>query len=137
MITYGDESIQKIEALHNLGRTVFALGDFKESFNIAKQIVELHEKLDGPEHIKTGRALSNLGVSAFKYNKQRECELAMLRSLYIFEEEYGVESKEVLLHRGRMMTFKVPDGEFTEGLSHDEYVAELKREERKRRQTSA
>ena len=54
-----------------------------------------------------------------------ECNLALRRGLHILIKIYGRESKEVLMQRGRMLTYHVPDSEHSEGLSYQEYLEEL------------
>lgn len=118
---YGNISKEFAEHLHKLGRVMYKQHKFETVFDISSQIVELHEKLDGHEHENTARALGNLGSVSFRLKRWKECEIAMNRALYIWIQKYGPESKEVLLHRGKMLTFQIPHAKTSGGLSFDDY----------------
>ncbi len=122
---YGKMSRQRAAALHALGRNVYQRGLYREVFDVSKEIVTIHEELDGPEHVDTAQALSNVGSVAFQLGEQEYCALVMNRALYILLKEYGDNSKEVLVHRGRMLTFHVTDAEKSVGLSHEDFLYEL------------
>eukprot|EP01031_Cornospumella_fuschlensis_P029817 gene29817-36004_t len=122
---FGRMSTEYATALHKLGRILYKQFNFKEMFSVAKDIVEIHEKVDGVESLKTAQALSNLGSAAYRVKNKKETDLAMNRALYILIQIHGNESKEVLLHRGRMLTFKIPFAETSAGLSYDDYEYEL------------
>jgi len=66
-----------------------------------------------------------LGAVSYRVNAKVDCELAMKRALYIIIRKFGDESKEALLHRGKMLTFGIADAETTAGLSYEEYLEEL------------
>lgn len=119
---FGKVSLQYADYLHKLGGNIHKQQDFEQSYVISKQIVEIHEKLDGPESENTARALGNLGSASFRLKHARECEVAMNRALYIWLQRYGENSKEVLLHRGKMLTFQVPFAKTSMGLSYDDYL---------------
>lgn len=123
--SFGEMSHEKAKALHALGGNWFKQGRFNDLLQISKEIVEIHETLDGPEAEITGRALGNVGATAFRLKRHRDCELSMKRALYIILKIYGEDSKEALLHRGRMLTFSVPDAERTVGWSYNEYINQL------------
>jgi predicted DNA-binding WGR domain protein len=92
---YGKISTQYAEKLHALGRSLHKQHRFDEAFTVSKEIVQIHEKLDGHEHENTARALGNLGSVAFRLKNSKECDIAMNRALYIWIQIYGSESKEV------------------------------------------
>lgn len=119
---YGKVSLQYADYLHKLGGNLHKQQDYEQSYVISKQIVEIHEKVDGPESENTARALGNLGSASYRLKHARECEVAMNRALYIWLQRYGENSKEVLLHRGKMLTFQVPFGKTSMGLSYDDYL---------------
>lgn len=119
---FGKVSLQYADYLHKLGRSLHKQQDFEQSYLISKQIVEIHEKLDGPESENTARALGNLGSASFRLKRTRECEVAMNRALYVWLQRYGENSKEVLLHRGKMLSFQVPFAKTSMGLSYDDYL---------------
>lgn len=124
----GELSHAKAKALHALGANLFKQGRFYDLLQISKEIVEIHETLDGPEAEITGKALGNLAATAYRANKKRDCELAMKRGLHILLKKHTEDSKEVLLHRGKMLSFQIADGETTLGLSYSEYVDQLENE---------
>ena len=124
-INHGEFSREKATALHALGGNLFKQRRYEDILELAEAIVTIHEKLDGVEHDKTGAALGNLGAVAFRIKEHKKCELAMKRLMYILVKKHGAESKEVLLHRAKMLTFRVPDAEQSEGLSHYDYLDEL------------
>lgn len=128
-IKYGEFSREKAEKLHQLGGNLFKQRRYNDILGIAEDIVRIHEKVDGVEHEKTGMALGNLGAVAYRVGESRKCELAMKRVMYILLKKHGPESKEVLLHRAKMLTFHVPNAEESEGLSHYDYLDELWSEE--------
>jgi Tetratricopeptide repeat len=103
----GENSLDRATALHKLGRNVFRQGRHQDGFGIAQEIVRLHEVNDGVEHLNTGNALNNLAAVAFRLGKKAIVDVSMKRTLHIYINTYGDDSKEVLLHRAKMLTFKV------------------------------
>jgi hypothetical protein len=94
---YGRISSKYANLLNQLGRTIYKQERYEEVLETAREIVKIHEELDGPESINTAKALTNVGSTANRLGKLKECEVAMNRALYIFIKEYGIESKEVRL----------------------------------------
>lgn len=122
---HGKESQQRATALHALGRNLFTQEKYAEVVDTAKEIVRIHEKLDGPESKKTADALGNLASVAFQTGDFITCHYSMRRALYILKQMYEEDSKEILLHRGKMLTFQVPHAKIDPGLSYDDYLYEL------------
>jgi Skp family chaperone for outer membrane proteins len=102
----GKMSSEYVDTLHRLGRAVYKQRKFNDVFAIAKEIVKIHEKIDGPEHINTAKALTNVGSTANRLKNMKECDLAMNRALYIFIKNYGDNSKEVFPQRKCSKDFK-------------------------------
>lgn len=100
VLDHGEDSKQKADALHSLGRNIYKQGRYSEVVDISKEIVRIHEVRDGPEHLNTANALGNVGAVAFRVGDASECHYAMNRALYIFIQTYGADSKEVrnLIH---------------------------------------
>jgi hypothetical protein len=92
---YGKMSSEYANGLHALGRVVYLQQKYKDVLTIAKEIVRIHERIDGPEHINTAKSLTNVGSTANRLKDMQECERAMNRALYIFLKHYGEDSKEV------------------------------------------
>lgn len=123
--THGRVSSEYARALHKVGMALHKLQLFDEALDIAKEIVLVHEKLDGVEHLNTANALSNVGAAAFRLKRKQDCQWAMERALYILIKLNGAESNEVLMHRGRMLTYHVPNAKTSSGLSYEDYTYEL------------
>lgn len=121
VLDYGDVSHEKAKALHALGGNLYKQGRLSELVELSKEIVSIHEELDGPESELTGKALGNVGAVACRIELRTDCERAMARALYILLQKHGEESKEVLMHRGKMLTHQIPGAETTAGLSYDDY----------------
>ena len=92
---YGRMSEQHVNALHALGRNIYKQQRYEEVYSFAQEIVKIHESIDGPEHLNTAKALTNVGSTANRLGKKKDCEIAMNRALYIFLKLYGENSKEV------------------------------------------
>ena len=122
---HGEYSREKATALHELGRNVYQQGKFEDVVDVAEDIVKIHEVLDGPEAFITAEALGNVASVAFRLGKKETCRLAMERALYIMIKTYGAQSKEVLLHRGKMLTFQIANGRESAGMSHEAYLEYL------------
>lgn len=118
---HGKNSREYAQYLHKLGRTIYKQERYEELLELSQQIVHIHEQLDGPEHESTARALGNVGSVAFRINRKEECNLAMSRAMHIWVKKFGENSKEVLLHRGKMLTFRLPNAETTLGMSYSDY----------------
>ena len=116
---YGEVSTQRADALHKLGRVVYKLKKFEDALAISKEIVTIYEQVYGYEHIKTSEALGNLASASFRLQLHDHCALAMYRALHIIIKKFGEDSKEVLLHRAKMLTFNISDGETSEGLDYE------------------
>lgn len=123
-LNHGEFSKERAKALHALGGNMFRQQRFEELLELSKQIVRIHETMDGFEALMTGKALGNVGTVAHRLGLQKECELNMKRALYIMLHEGGLaeDSRDVLMHRGKMLSFQIKDGENTPGLSYDDYV---------------
>ena len=113
--------------MHILGRNVYQQGKFEEVATIATDILKIHETLDGPEALITAEALGNVASVSFRLGRKKPCELAMDRALHIMIQQYGAQSKEVLLHRGKMLTFQIANADNQErtGMSYDAYLEYL------------
>ena len=94
-LSAGKYSEERAKALHALGGNVYKQGRYEELLELSKEIVSIHEKLDGPESEKTAKALGNLGSVAYRVGNKKECAYAMDRALYIYLELFGEDSKEV------------------------------------------
>ena len=116
---HGDLSSQKSEILHKLGRVIYKLKKMDEALEISKEIVRINEEIYGVEHIKTADALGNVGSVSFRLKLQDLCELVMYRALHIIIKKYGVDAKETLLHRAKMLTYQIKDGETSKGLDYE------------------
>jgi hypothetical protein len=92
---HGRASPEYVARLHGLGRNIYKQGRYDEVFDLAEEIVSIHEEMDGPEHINTAKALTNVGSTANKLGMRRTCETAMNRALFIFIKEFGEDAKEV------------------------------------------
>jgi hypothetical protein len=123
-LNHGEFSSERAKALHALGGNMFRQQRFEDLLELSKQIVRIHETMDGFEAVMTGKALGNAGTVAHRLGLQKECELYMKRALYIMLHAGGFEenSRDVLMHRGKMLSFQIKDGETTPGISYDEYV---------------
>lgn len=124
-LDHGQFSKEKATALHAYGRNIYKQGRFDEVEELSKEIVLIHEKIDGVEHLNTAMALGNVGAVSYRLKHYEDCNFAMERALYILLREYGEESKEILMHRAKMMTFQVPGAEHSLGLSYESYKDEL------------
>lgn len=121
-IDHGDLSEQKIFALNKLGRNVYLQGKYDDSLEISSSILNMNERLYGRNDVKTAQALNNLGSVLFRMKNSERCEIVMKRALDILIQEHGLQSKEVLLQRGKLLSFGISDGEHTEGISYEEYM---------------
>ena len=94
-LNHGKFSAQRAKALHAYGRNVYKQGRFDQVLQVSKDIVRIHEEVDGVDHINTGNALGNVGSVAFRLENAKLCEIVMTRALYIVIKEFGKDSKEV------------------------------------------
>ena len=125
VLEYGEMSEQKANALHKLGRVVYKLKKYNEALTISKTILKIYENIHGYEDIKTSDALSNVGSVAYRLQNKDLCEFVMQRALYIIIKTHGLQSKEVLLHRGRLLTFQIANGKTSKGLSYEDAVEQF------------
>lgn len=128
ILTHGEFSKEKADALHKLGRNVYQQGKFEDVMEVAQGIVKIHEKIDGPEAMITAEALGNEASVAYRLGRKKQCRIAMERALYIIIKTHGIESKEVLLHQGKMLTFKMKDAQQLSGMSYEDYLEYLEDE---------
>lgn len=122
---HGKDSHERANALHALGQNLYNQEKFTEVVDTAKEIVRIHEKRDGPESKKTADALGNLASVSFQIGDFVTCHYSMRRALHILLQLYPEESKEILVHRARMLTFQVPHAKIDRGLSYEDYQFEL------------
>ena len=128
VLNHGEFSKEQADALHKLGRNVYQQGKFDDVMEVAEHIVTIHEKIDGPEAMITAEALGNVGSVAYRLGRTKQCRVAMERALYIIIKTFGAESKEVLLHQGKMLTFQIKDAQQLSGMSHADYLEYLEDE---------
>ena len=124
-VKYGDISREKAKALHKLGLNKYKQKNFDEAVTISQEILRITEQLDGVEHLNTALALTNVANALWVKGDTILCHTKMSRALNILIKVYGPESKEVLHHRGKMLSFQVPDAKYIEGLSYEDYLDEL------------
>lgn len=125
IVNHGDDSKQKAQALHKLGRNIYQQERFDETFQMSREILRIHSVLDGPESGPFADALGNVGSVAHRVKNKKLCEIAMKRQLRILLDKHGAESKEVLIQRARMMSFQIKDGEVSDGFSQLDYEDEM------------
>lgn len=92
---YGEKSKERAAALSELGRNIYKQGRYEEVLSLSKEIVRIHEVIDGPEAEMTAKALQNVGSVAYHLQLMDECANSMNRALYIINQKYGRNSKEV------------------------------------------
>ena len=122
---YGDVSREKAKALHKLGLNTYKQKNFEEAVAIGQEILRITEQLDGVGHLNTALALNNVANALWLKGEKILCHTKMSRALNILIKVHGAESKQVLLHRGKMLSFQVPDAKHIEGLSYEDYLDEL------------
>lgn len=83
--------MMEAERLSNDFLSLFAQGKYDEALPIAKQIVEVREKLYGIEHQLLAVALSNLGVLYIQRKEPAEAKQPLLRALKIYEQQLGAD----------------------------------------------
>eukprot|EP01035_Chromulina_nebulosa_P020420 gene20420-26499_t len=136
----GKFSLERANLLHKLGGILYKKKNYAEALTLSEEIVLIHEKIDGVDHENTAKALANVGSVTHRLKKMEYCELVERRALKIFMDKYGLDGKEevklnvdvvndpvvlVLLHRGRMLSFGIPESLTAKGLSYDEYIEEM------------
>lgn len=94
-LDHGELSIERATALHALGGNMYKQKKYREALEMSKEIVRIHEQLDGFEHENTAKALGNLGSVSYKVGEKKELEYAMKRALYIYLKIHGEDSKPV------------------------------------------
>lgn len=92
---HGEKSRERAAALSELGRNIYKQGRYEEVLSLSKEIVRIHEVIDGPEAEMTAKALQNVGSVAYHLQLMDECANSMNRALYIINQKYGRNSKEV------------------------------------------
>jgi len=97
IVTKEKGSITKERAalLHKLGGIMYKLRKYSEVLSISKEILRIHENLDGTDHINTAKALTNVGAVANRLNLKDYCEIVERRALAIIISSLGLNSKEV------------------------------------------
>lgn len=125
IVNHGDNSKQKAQALHKLGRNIYQQERFDETFEMSLEILRIHSVLDGPESGPFADALGNVGSVAHRVKNKKLCEIVMKRQLRILLDKHGADSKEVLIQRARMMSFQIKDGEVSDGFSQMDYEEEM------------
>lgn len=93
---HGEKSRERATALSELGRNIYKQGRYEEVLSLSKEIVRIHEVIDGPEAEMTAKALQNVGSVAYHLQLMDECANSMNRALYIINQKYGRNSKEVI-----------------------------------------
>lgn len=122
VLNYGNESKEKAEVLHKIGRVLFLQRRFEDCWNISEELLRISEIHDGPESLEIAKALSNHAQTAYRLKRMDECGLSAYRHLYIMRRHYNDESKEVVMARARLMQYGFKDGQQSKGLSHEEYL---------------
>jgi len=134
-LNHGETSPEKTKALHALGRNLFKQQRYDLIYDLAFDILGIHEEADGVESLEVAKALTNVGSVAWKLRRGEVARVATLRMLDIYEhfdwkerEEY---EKHVMLAKARLMSYQQPNGDTTDGISHAEYKKRIQAEEDK------
>jgi hypothetical protein len=90
-------------ATMNLGRCYDRMGDYEMAVECLRQAAQLDESLNGADSLS--RAVTNtcLADSLKKLRRYEEAKEALLKSLMVYEKQYGVDSAEVGLTHSRLM----------------------------------
>ena len=121
---FGENSEEYATMIHSLGRNVYKLERYDEALKYAQEIVRIYEVLHGVESTEMANALGNVGSVSYRIKDMETCEKAMLRTLAILlrEAKYDEGSKEVLVHRAKMLTFGIENAQTSMGITHEEYI---------------
>jgi hypothetical protein len=122
---YGVDSRERANALHALGKVYYEQVKMEEAFEVAKEVVRIHTNLYGPNDEETAKALGNFASVACRMRREDICRLVMYRVTDILINLHGLQSNPVLLQRGRMMTFQVPEGDKHEGIDQETFEEEI------------
>jgi len=132
-LNHGDASREKTKALHALGRNLFKQQRYDLIYDLAFDILAIHEEMDGVESLETAKALTNVGSVAWKLKRGEVARVATLRMLDIYEHhDWGDREdyeKHVMLAKARLMSYQHPNGDTVDGISHAEYRMRLQEEE--------
>jgi len=121
----GVDSKERAMALHKLGRNLYLQDRYYETFEMSLEIARIHAVVDGKNSLAFADALGNVGSVANRVKDIKLCEIVMKRQLRILLDKHGPESKEVLIQRARMMSFRISDGETTDGFDAEQYEDEM------------
>jgi len=132
-LNHGDMSREKTTALHALGRNLFKQQRYDLIYDLAFDILAIHEEMDGVDHLDTAKALTNVGSVAWKLKRGEVSRVATLRMLDIYEnhefEDRESYEKHVMLAKARLMSYQHPQGETIGGISYAEYKQRIQKEE--------
>jgi len=101
----------RAQAYSNLSR-------FSEAEVLAKEVLQLREKVFGPDHPKVAEILETLSIILVMQGRKKESETMIRRDIAIREEVYGKDHPELLasLHNLAMHCKKVCDFDQAEAL---------------------
>ena len=121
---FGDASEEYAKMIHSLGRVVYKLERYEDAKRYALEIVRIYETLHGVDHYEMAKALGNVGSVSYRLQDMETCAKAMSRALDIIlrKFDYDENSKEVLMHRAKMLTFGLDKEAGSMGISHQEYI---------------
>lgn len=123
--SFGEISKEKAASLHKLGRNLYLQDRYEETFELSQEISRIHGVIDGTDSAEYADALGNVGSVANRMKEIRLCEAAMKRQLRILLDKHGPAAKEVLIQRARMLSFKIFDGETSEGISQEDFEVRM------------
>ena len=121
---FGDASEEYAKMIHSLGRVVYKLERYDDAKRYALEIVRIYETLHGIDHIEMAKALGNVGSVSYRLKDMKTCAKVMSRALDIVlrKFDYDENSKEVLMHRAKMISFGLDKEASSMGISHEEYI---------------
>jgi serine/threonine protein kinase len=91
----GGEFPDVANILHALADAQIEQGKHAEAEQAARQAVEMHRRLHGPNHPETGWGLRTLGRVLLLQQKLPEAETALREALAVFRRQYTVDHKTV------------------------------------------
>ena len=102
---YGEDSQEKADALHKLGRVLYKLEKYAGLRSTAKEIARIEGLINGHDSVKYAYALRNVGSVAHRLEMKEESLRYMMRALNILGHHFDDESQEISYHKSIMLTY--------------------------------
>lgn len=123
----GDEHVETIWALSNLGSTYYMMGQYKAAEMLGSQVLEKRKRILGDDHPSTIQVMGNLASTFHAMGKYREAEELKIEILEKRKQTLGEEHPDTIWTMGNIASTYHAMGKYNEAEELGSKVLEMRK----------